>query len=119
MANPLFSLTKEDFEWEFFRGSGPGGQNRNKRDTGCRCRHLPSGAIGRATEHRTQGLNRKAAFKRMAESKEFQTWVKRKAAGAEEIERTVEKSLSPENLRVEVMEEGKWTSAPNVLSKEE
>jgi protein subunit release factor B len=30
---PLFSLTKKDFQLTFYRGSGKGGQNRNKRDT--------------------------------------------------------------------------------------
>ncbi len=35
----LFSLNAKDFQLEFYRGSGNGGQNRNKVETGVRIKH--------------------------------------------------------------------------------
>ncbi len=52
---------------EFVRDSGPGGQHRNKRYTGVRLTHEPSGTVVMATERRSQSMNRELAFERMAE----------------------------------------------------
>ena len=52
---------------EFVRDSGPGGQHRNKRFTGVRLVHEPSGTVVMATERRSQSMNRDLAFERMAE----------------------------------------------------
>jgi protein subunit release factor B len=51
----------------FFVASGPGGQNRNKVETGVRLIHRPSGLSVTATERRSQSANRERAFERMAE----------------------------------------------------
>lgn len=61
------SVSRKDLKIEFMRGSGKGGQNKNKRDTACRITHIPTGISVRAEEHRTQELNREAAFRRLAE----------------------------------------------------
>ena len=29
----LFSIGSKDFKWDFFKTSGPGGQNKNKQDS--------------------------------------------------------------------------------------
>ena len=50
---------------EFYRGGGPGGQHRNKRDTGVRIHHRPSGVTVTATERRSQAQNREIAFERL------------------------------------------------------
>jgi len=52
-------------EVEFLKGSGPGGQHRNKRETGVRLRHPESGLVVMATERRSQARNRALAFERM------------------------------------------------------
>lgn len=51
----------------FFIASGPGGQNRNRVETGVRLIHRPSGLSVTATERRSQYANRERAFERMAE----------------------------------------------------
>lgn len=86
-----------------FRAGGKGGQNQNKRDTGVRFIHPPSGARGESREHRTQPENKKAAFIRMAESPAFKVWVERMHMKLDplEIERQVDKMMSPENLDIE------------------
>ncbi|HEY1350331.1 MAG TPA: peptide chain release factor-like protein [Ktedonobacteraceae bacterium] len=54
-------------EVAFFIASGPGGQHRNKVETGVRLLHRPSGITVVATERRSQHANREMAFERMAE----------------------------------------------------
>ena len=55
---------EKDTDITFFIGSGPGGQNRNKVESGVRLRH-PSGIVVEAEDARTQGQNRKLAFERL------------------------------------------------------
>lgn len=57
---------ERDSDLEFFIASGPGGQNRNKVETGVRLTHRPSGIVVTATERRSQTQNREAAFERLA-----------------------------------------------------
>lgn len=70
-----FSITAKDCVFRDKRGSGNGGQKKNKTSSAVQCFHEPSGAMGEAEDHRKQSDNRQLAFKRMAESKEFQSWL--------------------------------------------
>lgn len=88
-----FSITAEDCEWDVFRGSGDGGQKKQKTSSGVRCTHPPSGAVGKATDSREQSVNRKTAFKRMTETGEFKSWLQLKidaGLGRVEIEEATE-----------------------------
>jgi ribosome-associated protein len=58
---------ERDSDLEFFIASGPGGQHRNKVETGVRLTHRPSGISVTATERRSQHANREMAFERMAD----------------------------------------------------
>jgi len=55
----------KDCEVEFGRATGPGGQNRNRRDTATTVTHVPTGVVGAATERRSQAQNRSRAIFRL------------------------------------------------------
>jgi protein subunit release factor B len=58
---------ERDSDVTFFVASGPGGQHRNKVETGVRLLHRPTGIVVTATERRSQSANREVAFERLAE----------------------------------------------------
>jgi protein subunit release factor B len=112
-TKPILTITIKDCEVQHFRSGGKGGQNQNKVSSGSRVIHHPSGARGESREFRDQPQNTRAAFKRMAESKEFQAWARleslRRMGVQQEIERRVDESLVPANLICEVKsEDGRW-----------
>lgn len=107
----LYSLTKKDFRIQYFRGSGAGGQHRNKTDTACRITHIASGSVGECQEHKSQSQNRKTAYKRLHTTNKFKIWHTKKCneiLSGETIEERVEKSLKQSNIKVEVKENNKW-----------
>jgi protein subunit release factor B len=63
---PEAALLAECVE-EFFVASGPGGQHRNKTESGVRLTHPPTGVTVSATERRSQAQNRGAALERLRE----------------------------------------------------
>lgn len=58
-------MTPDDIRIDFFRASGPGGQHRNKSETGVRLTHLPTGIVVTATESRSRHINLRHAFARL------------------------------------------------------
>lgn len=110
MKELLFSITAKDCEWSYTRGSGAGGQKRNKTSSAVHCSHRPSGAHGYSEDTRSQADNKRLAFERMANSKEFQAWVKvemaRRTGVLAEVDREVEAEMK--KVKVEVKRDGKW-----------
>ena len=72
----VLSVTLADCEVQTFRAGGKGGQNQNKRDTGVRIIHPPSGARGEARDERSQLQNKRLAFRRMVDSTAFRAWLR-------------------------------------------
>lgn len=105
----LFSLTKKDFRIDTMRGSGAGGQHRNKTDSAVRITHIESGAIGYCEDQRSQHQNKKIAFERLVNSDKFKKWHKIKTAYAlkgiqdveKEINKKVDEAMKDENLKIE------------------
>jgi protein subunit release factor B len=56
----------DDVEITYVRGSGPGGQHRNKRETGVRLHHVPTGIVVTATERRERPQNLSLAWERLS-----------------------------------------------------
>lgn len=108
MKTKLFSVAKDDFEWHFFRGTGSGGQKKNKTSSCCRCVHRESGAIGESREERQQSQNRKIAFQRCVATPQFTNWLKAKSAamsaGFASIEKQVDALMVEGNLKIEYYE---------------
>lgn len=102
MRQRITLVSRDDLKVEPVRGSGPGGQHRNKSWTGCRITHPPSGAVGEATDSRSAEQNRRAAFRRMTETTEFKIWL--------------ELVLHPEQVKVEVFKGGEWVEQRNPLT---
>lgn len=97
----LFTVTIKDCEVSTYRGSGPGGQHRNKTATGVRIKHVPSGAVAEDCTTRSQLDNKRAAWGKLVRSSKFQIWCRTKALGLEPVEEIVERLMQEENLKVE------------------
>jgi peptide chain release factor 1 len=58
-----FKIDEADLEWSTTRGSGAGGQNRNKVETVAVVKHLPTGVTVRAESERSQHRNKICAMR--------------------------------------------------------
>lgn len=110
---PIISVTAKDCRWEYFRGTGAGGQKRNKTSNCCRCTHEPSGAVGEARDSRSQRDNREEAFGKMARSPTFQRWLRLETARVtgKEMEINAEVDRQIRKVRCDVKENGVWREA--------
>lgn len=107
----LFSVDLHDCDVQTMTAGGPGGQNQNRSQTAVRIKHRESGAVGVSREHKSQLQNKKAAFRRMTETKKFKVWLNRKIFeldGKPSPEEQVAQNMIPDNLKIEVKEDGKW-----------
>tara|TARA_Y100000034_G_C6909755_1_gene423770 strand:- start:9451 stop:9876 length:426 start_codon:yes stop_codon:yes gene_type:complete len=77
MKNTLFfTLHLKDCRWDYYKGSGKGGQKRNKTENCARCTHEDSNSSARSEEGRSKDLNKKKAFKRLLDSYHFNSWLR-------------------------------------------
>ena len=95
---------------QHFRSGGKGGQNQNKRDTGARVIHHPSGARGESREERSQLQNKRAAFIRMVKTPQFQLWLRIETGRIAMLETNF--SIPDEHVRVETRVGGRWVETP-------
>lgn len=108
----LFSVTAADCDWSYTRGTGKGGQKKNKTSSAVHCTHRASKAHAYSEASRSQLDNRRDAFKKMAATPEFQKWLKLETARRQgtlmEVEQKVENEMR--KIVVEVKDPaGKWT----------
>ena len=107
----LFSVTANDCEFSYTRGTGPGGQKRNKTSSAVHCVHTASGARAYSDITRSQHDNKRDAFVKMINTPEFKKWHKleimRRMGTLADIEQTVERELQI-NTKVEGRLNGKW-----------
>jgi len=90
----------EECELDVFVASGPGGQHRNKTESGVRLVHKPTGVTVTATERRSQHENRSHALARLRERLEKLAFVPkvrrptRKTRGSQERRLMAKKQAS-------------------------
>ncbi len=107
----LVRLTKKDFEIQTFKAGGKGGQHQNKTDSGVRIIHKASDARGESRSERSQLTNKKLAFQRLTKSPKFKVWLSEailELDTGKTIEQRVEEQMKPENIKIEIVEDGKW-----------
>jgi len=102
----LFSVGKDDCDWQTFTVGGNGGSGKDTSNTGVRCVHRASGATGIGTDHRQQSKNRIDAFRRMAETPKFKSWhrletARRLGKDTRSIDEIVDEQMKDLNLRIE------------------
>ena len=54
-------ITEDQFRYEWFSGTGKGGQHRNKHQNCCRCIHVPTGITANGTNSRSREDNKQNA----------------------------------------------------------
>jgi ribosome-associated protein len=90
----------DECDWDVFVASGPGGQHRNKTESGVRLVHRPTGITVTATERRSQHENKGHAIDRLRERLEQLAFVPKKrrptkpTRGSQERRLTAKKQAS-------------------------
>lgn len=112
----IMQLTRKDFDISYFSGTGAGGQHRNKHQNCVRMRHTASGAVGVGQGSRSRKENEREAFLSLVKSPEFKRWHLEKIheiTQGQTLQEQVKKIMSPENLKIEYRENGKWKEPKN------
>jgi peptide chain release factor 1 len=112
MKELLFSITKKDFEIDYFSGTGKGGQYRNKHQNCVRLFHRDSGVRTTGQSNRERIANTREAFNNLVKHPKFIVWHTRKVKeilDGKNIEQKVDESMVDKNLKVECRNEnGNW-----------
>jgi ribosome-associated protein len=88
-------------EETFFVASGPGGQHRNKTESGVRLLHRPTGITVTATERRSQAQNRSAALARLRERLQAASHVPRRRVATKPTRGARERRLAEKRHNAE------------------
>lgn len=107
MREHVLRVTIKDCEVQTFRCGGKGGQNKDKRDTGVRIIHHPSGGVAESREARSQLGNKRRAFERLGRTMAFQVWCRSQATSGT-IKDKLAEDLQAESIEVEYRVNGQW-----------
>lgn len=109
-------LSLKDLNVSYFCGSGAGGQARNKVASGVQMRHEESGAMGRASDSRSQHDNKRAAFERLLKDPRMKFFIARRLheiRSGESLEDEIKRETADDKLKFEVKNaKGFWEEVP-------
>jgi peptide chain release factor 1 len=118
-------IKPQDIKVEFFRSSGPGGQNVNKVETAVRIHHLPTGLIVVSQDSRSQQKNREQAMtllrthlaeaKRKAEEEKI-SQARREQIGSAERSEKIRTYNFPQDRITDHRIKKTWHNIENVLA---
>ncbi len=108
MKELAFSVKLSDCKVETFSVGGAGGQRRDKKATGVRITHAPSGAKGQCTDHREQLRNKREAMVRLSKDPKFIYWAKMAVAKFESDEEYLAREVTEDKIKVEVKDGKVW-----------
>lgn len=112
----IFSLTEKDFEFIYTKGSGKGGQKKNKTSSAVYCKHRDSNSHGYSEDTRSQHQNKIIAFRRCVDTPKFKAWHKietaRRTGALEKAKEEAERQMK--FIKVEVKQDGKWVDEKKV-----
>ena len=104
MKELLFSITKKDFEIQYFSGTGAGGQHRNKHQNCVRLKHIASGVTITGAGSKERRTNTLDAFRRLKDHPRFKLWHNQKlqeVLTGKTVEEKVDEMMQPDNLKIE------------------
>ena len=106
----LFSVAKSDCVFKYYKGSGKGGQKKNKTENCCQCTHIASGAQAYSEEGRSKDFNMRNAFCKMSRTKTFKAWAIMESARITGVLAMVEEIVDEQMkyVRIETKEDGVW-----------
>lgn len=93
---------RDDVEVTFLKAGGPGGQHRNKRETGVRLLHRPTGVVVSATERRERTRNLELAWERLEAALERRARRKKPRKKTRPTRASVERRLQEKARRARV-----------------
>lgn len=96
-------IKPEDVKMEFFRSSGPGGQNVNKTSSAVRLMHIPTGIVVATQSERSQHQNRELAMK-LLRGKLVQLQLETQAETTAELKGKHEKAAWGKQIRSYVLQ---------------
>lgn len=108
-------LTEDQFKFEWYSGTGKGGQHRNKHQNCCRCTHLTTGITANGTGSRSREDNKRNALAvcKARVERHFHTDTERYRADPERV-----RTYHAVDNRVVDHASGEQTTYQNVIEKD-
>lgn len=115
MAVPTLEVLLTQCEISTTRSSGPGGQHVNKTDSAVQLLHRPTGIRLKASEHRSQYMNKQVALARLRELLQQRELaeVQRRAT----LHHKKQAKRRPRNVKEKILKNKKLNSAKKNLRK--
>jgi len=114
----LFSITKKDFEIDYFSGKGAGGQHRNRHKNCVRLYHRDSKTRVTGQSNKEKRSNIKEALNNLVKHTKFKLWLNIKVYESDKQKKTVDElvneTMNSFNIKTEIKANGKWIKSEKI-----